>query len=720
MAMSTVTLLNNVKSSTSSPTAYYTVTATPSNRTSTTVDVKITATGRLSSSSSSLTQGQSMGLDVNVKFYGNQTKTFRLKETSGDSWTGTTSHSKSATFTINAPATSTSITGITCWIYRTGTAAGGSSYGAQLMSTSCPNIPIDAGLTPSEITSVTSGTTDYAPIVTWTPFDASSVTYKIKYSFGDWSYTTDLITPNTAEAFSYSDYTILGSEVAPYMTHASETFTATLYTYESDGITQVGDPTTSTFTVTLNDSFKPTAIIGDLTEAGGIVPSDWGVFVQNKSKISFPISGTNPIGSTIKSYVVSVNGQNITKTAASTITTSLLKTVGTNTISLTVTDGRGRTATATKTFNVVAYEEPTITEYSAQKVNADLIEDESGQYIMYTIDGNVASCDGKNVKILYIGYKVGNSTTWIETQATTTPTVNIDQPIDPNTQTTIYFKIEDSLQSEATELIVLDSAFKLINFNKTLTAMAIGKKSSAVDNEEGFEVNMPTVVEKGLISKDIGNVNTQDVQNALVVKRASVSTDSTPSDGIVLEMSTSEGNGGQLYLSDNNIDGCYFNGWTNGERGSWQKILMKNDLLSFIYPIGSIYLSVNNINPETFLGGRWEALQDRFLIGAGSTYESGATGGSADAIVVGHTHTGTTNSDGAHYHTATGRAASGSTSGSVPESYAKYGSTRSVRIPFSGTNGAHTHTFTTDATGSDGTNANLPPYLAVYMWKRIE
>ena len=718
MAMNTVTLLNNVKSSTSSPTAYYTVTATPSNRTSTTVDVKITATGRLSSSGSSLTQGQSMGLDVNVKFYGNQTKTFRLKETSGDSWSGTTSHSKSATFTINAPATSTSITGITCWIYRTGTAAGGSSYGAQLNSTSCPNIPIDAGLTPSEITSVTSGTTDYAPVVTWTPFDASSVTFKIKYSYGEWSHTTDLITPNTAEEFSYSDYTIPGSEVAPYMANTSGTFTATLYTYESDGVTQVGDPTTAEFVVTLNDSFKPVATIGDLTDVGGIVPSEWGVYVQGKSKLSFPISATASTGSSISSYKVVVNGETISKNADSTITTGMLKTSGENTISLTVTDSRGRTASATKTFNVVEYTKPIIASFSAKKVNSESVEDESGIYVLASLIGEIASCEGNNNKYLYIGYKQNNATQWIQVQELNSAFLVPDLTINPNVQNTIYFKVEDSLGENATDFVVLDSAFKLMNFNKTLTSVAIGKKSSAADNEELFEVNMPTVIEKGFYSKPAGNVLTKDGAEALVVKRAASGQDGTPNNGIVLEYGPVEGYGGQFYMADNSHDGCYYGGWNGGDKLAWQKIILKNDLLSFIYPVGSIYMSVNNVNPGSFLGGTWVALQDRFLIGAGSSYAINAIGGSKDAIVPAHSHTGSVASSGAHSHTAKGRANSGSTSGAVPESYAKYGSTRNVRIPFSGTDGAHTHTVTVDSAGSDGTNANLPPYLAVYMWKR--
>jgi len=111
-------------------------------------------------------------------------------------------------------------------------------------------------------------------------------------------------------------------------------------------------------------------------------------------------------------------------------------------------------------------------------------------------------------------------------------------------------------------------------------------------------------------------------------------------------------------------------------------------------------------------------LRNRFVIGAGSTYAVGATGGSADATVVAHTHTGTTNTTGAHTHL-------------IPHNYdsataGNYISGNDGPNNISGANnespmssaGDHSHTLTTDSTGSSGTNANLPPYYALcYIMK---
>lgn len=116
-------------------------------------------------------------------------------------------------------------------------------------------------------------------------------------------------------------------------------------------------------------------------------------------------------------------------------------------------------------------------------------------------------------------------------------------------------------------------------------------------------------------------------------------------------------------------------------------------------------------------------LRNRFVVGATSTYAVGATGGSADAIVVSHTHTGTTASaslTGSMSVAANGSLTSnvsgiisGSGNRGYPPDATGSGYYNSVSIDAS-----HTHTITTDSSGSSGTNANLPPYYALcYIMK---
>jgi hypothetical protein len=103
-------------------------------------------------------------------------------------------------------------------------------------------------------------------------------------------------------------------------------------------------------------------------------------------------------------------------------------------------------------------------------------------------------------------------------------------------------------------------------------------------------------------------------------------------------------------------------------------------------------------------------LRDRFVVGAGSTYSVAATGGSANAIVVSHTHTATV-TDPAHSHSV--RFGANSPAGPYLIDGSPSGSSSTS------TNAATTGiTVANSTTGVSGTNANLPPYYALaYVMK---
>ena len=144
-----------------------------------------------------------------------------------------------------------------------------------------------------------------------------------------------------------------------------------------------------------------------------------------------------------------------------------------------------------------------------------------------------------------------------------------------------------------------------------------------------------------------------------------------------------------------------------------------NELLEKIYPIGSIYMSVNNVSPQEFLGGRWERIQDTFLLGAGSSYSAGSTGGEAT-----------------HYHTwkmrladNVGMAAIGGGNGSIAGGYNYQTNSYTTRFSEGGsitdwvssipTSTAQRSMSYQSISGTTTTDNNMPPYLAVYMWQRI-
>jgi len=142
--------------------------------------------------------------------------------------------------------------------------------------------------------------------------------------------------------------------------------------------------------------------------------------------------------------------------------------------------------------------------------------------------------------------------------------------------------------------------------------------------------------------------------------------------------------------------------------------------LSALYPVGSIYTNAAvSTNPATLLGfGTWSAFgAGRVMVGldAGNAAFDTAqeTGGSADAIVVSHSHTATSSvTDPGHNHTI------GFQNNTIDQNA---GSSALARQGTSNTSTASTGisvSTSISTTGSSATNANLPPYIVVYMWRR--
>lgn len=141
----------------------------------------------------------------------------------------------------------------------------------------------------------------------------------------------------------------------------------------------------------------------------------------------------------------------------------------------------------------------------------------------------------------------------------------------------------------------------------------------------------------------------------------------------------------------------------------------REELMNLIYPVGSIYMSVNATDPSTLFGGTWEKIKDRFLLSSGDTYSAGNTGGAASVTLTAaqsglpsHNHgPGTT---GASFLATEGEALTRHTvaSGSGAENM--------VRSP--GSVIRNSNTSTVSAQNATESHENMPPYLVVNIWKR--
>lgn len=140
--------------------------------------------------------------------------------------------------------------------------------------------------------------------------------------------------------------------------------------------------------------------------------------------------------------------------------------------------------------------------------------------------------------------------------------------------------------------------------------------------------------------------------------------------------------------------------------------LIKGRIWKECYPVGSIYMSVNSTDPSTLFGGSWERIQDRFLLASGNSYGAGSTGGSAKATLPSHTHT--LGSGG--YQLWAAKIGKGSTESGNQIS----GDTKYYAAATGGSTSNYKWLESVDSKGvSDVSQANMPPYLAVYVWQRI-
>lgn len=137
------------------------------------------------------------------------------------------------------------------------------------------------------------------------------------------------------------------------------------------------------------------------------------------------------------------------------------------------------------------------------------------------------------------------------------------------------------------------------------------------------------------------------------------------------------------------------------------------------YPIGSIYLSVTNLDPGTIFGGKWEQIKDKFLLCCGSTYPAGSTGGSTShyhgyrigyypyyGVLIGEDNRGIMAYD---YATTTWKY--GESDSGLPGSGT--GNNAIVDKSVSKSSAKYSTYATTQAT------SNIPPYIAIYVWKRV-
>lgn len=293
----------------------------------------------------------------------------------------------------------------------------------------------------------------------------------------DWGTVTRTITFSSAELTKIYN-------AMPSVTKATFTFTISSYI----GSDLLGS-TNATATGTLADSVKPSISSVALSEGISSIATQFGGYVQNQSRIIGKITATAGTGSSIASYKTVINGQTLT---TATFTTSALKTAGTNTATVTVTDKRGRTATSTATFNVIAYENPTISTYSVVRCLENGTEDVSGEFVKININSSIVSVNNKNVKSFKLETKKKGDTAWttLLTYAdgyTYTLTNSIRSGYSSDFAYDFKLTVKDYFH-EAIVTKTVSTGFALIDLKGNGKGMAFGKVSTEDDTFDiGFK-----------------------------------------------------------------------------------------------------------------------------------------------------------------------------------------------------------------------------------------
>lgn len=458
------------------------------NTSSVTVKVQLVSTGSSYTINSSATKSGSVTINgtkysftFSAALSGSQTKTL---------------YTKTVTISHNADGTKTCSFSATCGINVT---LGGTYYGNVTASGSGTFDTIARASTISSVTSsvAINGTNEVTVNIVRS---ASSFTHTVVFSFGSYSKTVTGVATSTS-------YAIPTSWINAMPSATSGTATVTVTTYS--GSTKIGTAVGKTFKVTVPASVVPTISGVTISEAVAGLAAQFGGYVQSKSKLAVAITAAGVYSSTIKSYKTTIQGTSYTSRS---FTSGSLSKSGTSTITITVTDSRGRTASTTRSLTVIAYAAPKITSFQAVRCLADGTENYDGTYIKANVNFSILPVGNKNTKSYQIEYKLQSDSAWTTLTSgsvyamsssivSSSGLFGVDSTFDLRLSVTDFF-------GTARSLAEIPTAFTLLDFNRSGRGLAFGKVSEL---EDGIEINLDMSVYKNIFMG--GSMQTNDEKN---------------------------------------------------------------------------------------------------------------------------------------------------------------------------------------------------------------
>ena len=485
-------------------------------------------------------------------------------------------------------------------------------------------------------------------------------TARVYYAFGGLEGEAELTAAATAAGRVSYAWTVPEALAARIPGSASGQGTLTLEIYRGSGL--LGRKTYP-FTALAGERFRPEASLAAQVVNDNAQLAAWGLCVQGLSRLSYTVTARGRGGAAITRYGFRFCGQALTDAAG---TTAALSLAGEHTPSAVVTDTRGKSITVTaEKVTVYPYHPPVLRSGFAWRCDAEGNECEDGAYLRVQAAAECSPLDGRNRVSLRARCRPAGGSFGSYSALSSGTAAVLAGGLDPQTAYEVELSALDAVGQERTVLYTASGRQVTLHLREGGSGAAFGKYAQG----DGLSCAWDAAFD--------GDV--------------AVAGDLTL--------------GGQLR-------------WPG----------LSQALAEAVYPVGAIYLSAVSTHPAALCGGTWEAMEDRFLLCAGSGYAGGATGGSAahtlsEAELPAHTHgfSGETDSrDLSHSHSVgadfDGAAGKGNYtvhSGGYP------GSSINPATDTADLNHAHSFSGTTAPCGSGSAFSLLPPYLAVYAWRRI-
>ena len=494
------------------------------------------------------------------------------------------------------------------------------------------------------------------------PRAVSSFTHTLTYSFGSASGTI------AEGAGTDAQWAVPYDLAAQIPNSASGTGTLTCKTYS--GSTLIGtQAVTFTATVPSNSTTQPSDTLAVSPVSSLAAPFN-GLYIQGRTKAKITHTASGKYGATIKSYAATVDGQTYTGQAP---TTEILATPGTLTITGTATDSRGIVGTALASIAVLAYTPPSVERNTSAdalvcaRALSDGTLDDDGTALYVACSRKYSSLNGNNAASVQVRYKAesGEWSNWVTFFAESASGDNYAGVIAGIT-----------LAVESPYTIELRAVDKLGESSGTLS-FAVPTSEATVDLGEGG--NSVGVGRRAHVGAE---------------KRLDVAWNST-------------------FEKDVRVDGDLFVGDLTS---------LKAALVDIFLPVGKVYISSDPTSPEELFGGTWEEIHGGFLFAEDDAHPAGSTGGEeAHTLTVGEMPShGNHLMQGSMYQELAENTSNDSSyrSNTLYLPKTAFASTGNINRGWKDWNGGEMYPAGTLKGGGNPHN-NMPPYLAVYTWKRI-